>query len=123
MRSVLDVLDTWEYLGLALGIKVCELNVIKKENATLRDRMKAMLLVWLHHGGKYPTWKTLCEALRDELVERRDIAEKIEQQVVKEYSPDETRKRSFSNYWSLNKSPDDHEPESQGRARKYLRTE
>ena len=66
--------------------------MIKKENATLRDRMMAMLLVWLHHGGKYPTWKTLCEALRDELVERRDIAEKIEQQVVKEYSPDKTRK-------------------------------
>ena len=96
MRSVLDVLDTWEDLGLALGIKVCELNVIKKENATLRDHMKAMLLVWLHHGGKYPTWKTLCEALRDELVERRDIAEKIEQQVVKEYSHN-TRKRSFFN--------------------------
>ena len=78
LRSVLDILHMWDDLGIALGLKMSELNVIEREKATLKDRMKAVLLAWLQGRGLAPSWQTLCKALRDKLVERGDIADCIE---------------------------------------------
>ena len=78
LKSVLGMLDKWDDLGMALGIKVSELNVIEKEKPTLQNRMKAMLRLWLQGNGVEPNWQNLCKALRDDLVKRSDIASKIE---------------------------------------------
>lgn len=78
LRSVLGILDRWDDLGLALGLKYAELSVIEKDKSTSKDRMKAMLLAWLQGHGQHPSWQTLCKALEDKLVARSDIAELIE---------------------------------------------
>ena len=68
----------WDDLGIALGVRVAELDEIKTNNSTVRARMKAALLAWLQGRGKDRSWKSLCEALRDPLVGRPDIASTIE---------------------------------------------
>ena len=78
LRSVLDILHMWEDLGIALGLKMSELNVLKRDESASKDRMKAVLLAWLQGRGLAPSWQTLCKALRDKLVERGDIANCIE---------------------------------------------
>lgn len=88
---MLDILERWDDLGMALEIKMSELTVIKKENSTLRERMKEMLLVWLRGRGKNPSWQTLCNALKDRLVERDDIARSIERTVLEEFMKPLTR--------------------------------
>ena len=81
LRSVLNILDRWHDLGLALGLDVPELTTIKEDESKSRDRMKAMLTAWLQGKGKDPTWQTLCMALRDKLVDRADQAKLIEKQL------------------------------------------
>ena len=71
----------WDDLGMELGLKRAELDLIK-EQATSKDCMKAVLLAWLRGRGKAPNWKTLCTALRDELVGRPDIADAIERKLT-----------------------------------------
>lgn len=85
LRSLLDALETWEDLGMALEINMPELTLIGMENTTYKDRMKAMLRAWLRRRGKDPSWQALCNGLRDRLVERDDIARKIEETVLEEY--------------------------------------
>ena len=74
----MDILKLWEDLGLALGIKVSELEVIGSDKPDAKAKMKAMLLAWLRGRGKESSWNTLCDALRNPLVDRKDIAAKIE---------------------------------------------
>lgn len=83
LRFVLDILERWEDLGMALDIKIPELKVIETDKSNSRERMKAMLLVWLRGRGGDSNWKTLCEALRDKLVQRDDVAKKIELAIQK----------------------------------------
>ena len=81
-RSVLDILHMWEDLGMALGLKMAELSVIEEDKSTSKARMKAVLLAWLQGRGLDPSWQTLCNALRDELVDRTDLADKIEHKKI-----------------------------------------
>ena len=82
LRSVLDILDRWHDLGLALGLDAPELTTIKEDEPKSRDRIKAMLTAWLQgRGRKDPTWQTLCMALRDKIVDRADQAELIERDI------------------------------------------
>ena len=78
LRSVVGILPLWEDLGMALGLDMAELSVIQEDKFTSKSRMKAVLLAWLQGRGLDPNWQTLCEALRDELVDRADLAERIE---------------------------------------------
>ena len=82
LRSVLGVLHMWEDLGMALGLEMAELSVIQEDKATAKARMKAVLLAWLQGRGQDPNWQTLCKALRDELVDRTDLAECIERDLL-----------------------------------------
>ena len=77
-RSVLDILQLWEDLGMALGLKVAELSVIEEDKSTSKARMKAVLLAWLQGRGLDPSWQTLCKALRDKLVGQPNLADDIE---------------------------------------------
>ena len=78
LRSVVGILPLWEDLGMALGLDMAELSVIEEDKATSKARMKAVLLVWLQGRGLDRNWQTLCKALRDELVDRADLAKRIE---------------------------------------------
>ncbi len=46
LRSVLDILNIWNDLGLELGLKISELNVIERDKSTSKDRIR----LFCYHG-------------------------------------------------------------------------
>ena len=80
MISVIDIVDRWDDLGMALGLSVGKLNEIKADYSTAKDRMIGVLRAWLYGFalGPAPSWQSLCQALRDQLVDHPEIAEAIE---------------------------------------------
>ena len=84
LRWVLEILDLWEDLGMALRLSQGKLSEIKSDNTTAKERMKGVLRAWLNKGGSglAPSWQNLSIALRDKLVDRGKIAEAIEREVL-----------------------------------------
>lgn len=70
----------WEKLGRRLGVKETIREGFRRntqEYPALSDKANAMLINWRKKDGKYATYKALYDALCDELVQRRDLAEEI----------------------------------------------
>ena len=88
LRYVIGILDLWEDLGMALKLTQGKLGEIKSNNTTVRERMKDMLRAWLsgQGSGPKPSWQGLCTALRDRLVQRGDLAEEIECEILAKHS-------------------------------------
>lgn len=78
----MDIIEQWEDLGMALRLHPNDLDAIKQEK-TPKDAMKAVLKRWLRQPA--PSWQMLSQALRDRLVGRNDIAERMEQIVLEKY--------------------------------------
>ena len=75
---VWDARTKWSNLGLELGIKIADLEVIGKNNRSDVDTcFKKMLLMWLRMVDPFPSWEGLVLALGKSSVGRKDIAEKI----------------------------------------------
>ena len=69
MRTTLiDMVNEWEDLGVVMGP-----NDI---NGCMRELIKQWLKM---KGSQPPSWSSLCTALRNPLVNRKDIASSIEQ--------------------------------------------
>ena len=81
LRSVIDIVSLWEYLGMALGLSQAKLSEIEANNSDVKDRMKEVLRAWLHGqaSGPTPSWQRLCQAVRDKLVDRPKTAKAIEE--------------------------------------------
>ena len=71
---------------MALKIKDSTLRAIMSDNSTVRERLKGVLRAWLHGQGLDTSWQILCEVLRGKLVDRKDIAEQIEKNLVQNHS-------------------------------------
>ena len=75
---VWDARTKWNNLGLELGIKISDLEVIEQKNKSDVDTcFKMMLLMWLRIVDPLPSWEGLISALGKNSVGRKDMAEKI----------------------------------------------
>lgn len=63
-------------------LSVGNLEAFKIINISAKKRMRAVIVAWLQGKGSDPSWQTLCEALRDVLVDRADVADEIESTYV-----------------------------------------
>ena len=75
---VWDARTKWSNLGLELGIKIADLEVIENNcKSDIDSCFKNMLLMWLRMVDPLPTWEGLVSALGKSSVGRKDIAENI----------------------------------------------
>ena len=82
MRTALiDIVREWRDLGAALGLPDAEVDKIRYDNPNdINGCMKDLIEQWLKmKGSQPPSWSSLCTALRDPLVNCKDIATSIEQ--------------------------------------------
>ena len=80
LRELSEITNEWFMLGLVLGLKDSTLNCIETDNTTVDERKREMVRSWLQKKDKCtPSWQALVMALKDSLVQRHDVAEKIKQ--------------------------------------------
>ena len=77
---LVQIAAEWEAIGLALDIPPDELNRIESDKDTVKSRLLEVIAAWLTGKGGDRTWRFLCKALREPLVGRSDIADKIERE-------------------------------------------
>ena len=70
----------WDDLAEALGLPDSDIDAIKTDNpSNVKQCVKEVVDQWFKgKGSESPSWTNLCTALRDSLVNRNDIASKIE---------------------------------------------
>ena len=68
--------DKWTNLGRRLNIEEPKLQAIGKDFDSLHERGFQMLKHWKQKKGSGANYKSLSDALRHNLVERKDLAEK-----------------------------------------------
>ena len=81
MRTALiGIVREWRDLGAAIGLPNAEVEKIRYNNANdINGCMKDLIEQWLKmKGSQPPSWNSLCTALRDPLVNRKDIVISIE---------------------------------------------
>ena len=79
--ALIDIVKEWEDLGVVLGLSDAEVEKIGVNNPNdINGCMRELIKQWLKmKGSQPPSWNSLCTALRDPLVNRKDIASSIEQ--------------------------------------------
>lgn len=84
-RSAVDIVDTWEDLGTALGLHVSLLSAVETNNPkNARKCMRAVIVAWLQQKGSdpHPSWQSFCKALRDKLVQHSAVADSLEKEIL-----------------------------------------
>ncbi len=77
--ELMAVIEEWDDLGGALGLPHDVVEAIKTNNpSNVKQCMKKVVDAWFEEKGNPPSWSNLCKALRDPLVDRKDIALNIE---------------------------------------------
>lgn len=71
----LKIAEKWKQLGRRLDVRDERLSEIDHAHAQLSEKGYAMLEVWRQSKGSAATYQALCDALQDETVLRRDLAE------------------------------------------------
>lgn len=81
LRELSEITNEWFMLGLVLGLKDSTLKGIKTDNTNVQECKEEMVRSWLQRKDECtpPSWQALVEALKDTLVKRNDVAEKIKQ--------------------------------------------
>ena len=80
LRELSEITNEWFMLGLVLGLKDLTLRCIKTDNTTVQECKREMVRSWLQKKDECtPSWQALVKALKDSLVQRHDVAEKITQ--------------------------------------------
>ncbi len=75
----MPVIEDWDDLGGALGLPHRVVEAIKTNNpGNVKQCMKKVVDAWFEEKGNFLSWNNLCEALRDPLVDRKDVVSKIE---------------------------------------------
>ena len=74
----------WFNLGLALGLKLFELENIQDQSTYNVCRLTMIVAKRLEITDPPMTWPYICECLRKPTVERNDVAEEIEDKYVRQ---------------------------------------
>ncbi len=78
-KELVTIAKEWDELGEALGLPHSLIQIIKADHPfDVNQCMKEVVNAWFENKGNPPSWKGLCEALRDPLVGRIDVALNIE---------------------------------------------
>ncbi len=80
-RALKGIVSEWDDLGEVLGLPPDEIESIKVDcPRDVKECLKKAIKKWLEGKGsdEPPSWKSLCEALKDTLVSRPDVASSIE---------------------------------------------
>ena len=72
-----EIAEKWEKLGRRLGVSDARLAEIYQARDQLSEKGYHMLKHWKQNKGSAATYQALCDALRDGLVQRLDLAEKF----------------------------------------------
>ena len=72
-----EIAKRWEKLGRRLGVSDATLSEINQARDQLSEKGYHMLKHWKQNKGSAATYQALCDALRDGLVQRLDLAEKF----------------------------------------------
>lgn len=72
----MDISDKWINLGRRLNIEETKLQAITKDVDSLNERGFQMLKHWKQKQGSGANYKSLADALKHKLMERKDLAEK-----------------------------------------------
>ena len=79
LEAIWDARVKWFNLGLALGISVIDLDVIKKDAGQNVDAsICAVIKLWLTQEDPRPTWAALVDALRSPMVMFEALAARIQ---------------------------------------------
>ncbi len=78
LSQLMDAINEWYNLGLALGVQVVTLRGIKSTENNIQDCLREMLTHWLGSSSSR-TWSDICNGLRSDIVKKYVLAEKIEQ--------------------------------------------
>ena len=80
LHELSEITNEWFMLGLVLGLKDSTLKGIKTDNTNVQECKEEMVRSWLQRKDECtPSWPALVAALKDTLVKRNDVAEKIKQ--------------------------------------------
>ena len=75
----MDITEELPYFAMALGLKQHQIDEIKTDYPDcVRKRRKEVIAKWLKTESSKLSWRTLCNALRSDLVEHNALAGKIE---------------------------------------------
>lgn len=83
LTELAGILVTWKALGGALGLDNGSLEVIGSDNRDkAQDCMLETIVQWLHGNGHVATWKTLVDALNSPLVKKKELADRIKENIA-----------------------------------------
>ena len=75
----MDITEKLPYFAMALGLKQHQIEEIEADyRDSVGKRRKAVIAKWLKTESSELSWRTLCNALRSDLVEHNALAGKIE---------------------------------------------
>ncbi len=83
--NLMEVVNNWFNLGLALGIQVDTLEGIDSNKNSNQDCLREMLTHWLRSSPSR-TWSDICIGLRSDTVKQNNLADKIEEKYKGTYS-------------------------------------
>ena len=82
--ALITIVKEWDDLGEALGLPHPQIMIIKFNHPNdVKQCLKEVVDRWFEgKGSDAPSWKSLCDALKDPLVGRRDVASNIEKKYL-----------------------------------------
>ncbi len=85
-RALLPTKAKWLMTGVYLGLKIEEMEGIEKENIGygLETCLRKMASMWLKRRELNPSWKTLVDVLRDEVIGEQGVAADIQRKHINE---------------------------------------
>jgi len=69
------IAEDWRTLGRRLGVSDPTIGKINEAHDQLHEKGYRILKYWKQKRGSAATYKSLCDALQHELVQRQDLAE------------------------------------------------
>ena len=81
LKELKNVNKKWKFLGLELGLLGPTLDGIS--GSDYEEYKMEMIRKWLNDPDYKPSWNSLVDALRSDLVEHKPIADEIERKYLK----------------------------------------